>query len=295
MATTVTQLVEETKRLLYGAGRMTLNRTAGAVGSADTTVTCEFDLNDAARNSFISIDDEIMYVLSANVSAKQLTVIRGYLGTTAATHALGALIEVNARFPRVYIKRALQQEIDSWGTRLYKVTASNISFDSTTRIYDLGISNFIAIIDARVSPYPGRTTRSNPYRWTVLRDQDTTVFPSGSAFEFLGDTPPTGVVRIKAAQKFDVSTWADNTDVEATIGLTTAMCAIPPVGAAWRLMSAKEIGRTNLQAQPEPRRAEESPAGHAASVAAQLKKLRDDLIDEERWTLMNRYPLKGVA
>jgi hypothetical protein len=101
-------------------------------------------------------------------------------------------------------------------------------------------------------------------------------------------------MRIKAAVEFDVSSWSDTTDVEV-LGLTTSMASIPPVGAAWRLMSAKEVGRTNLTAQPEPRKAEEVPAGHMASVAQQLKKLRDDLIDEERWTLMNRYPLKGVA
>lgn len=295
MATTVAQLVEETRRLLYGSARMSLNRVpTGGILAGATTLTFELDLLDIVRGSLISIDDEIMWVVSATPAAKTAVVVRGYLGTTDANHAAGALVEVNPRFPRVYIKRALQQEIDSWGTRLFKVTPSNISFSSSSRIYDLGVSNFINIVGVTLSPYPGRSSRSNAQRWTVLRDMDTTDFPSGSAIELLGDFPITGTMRVRVAQEFDVSTWTDSTDVEA-LGLTPAMCAIPPVGAAWRLMSSKEVGRTNLTAQPEPRKAEEVPAGHMASVAAQLKKLRDDLIDEERWTLMNRYPLKGVA
>lgn len=295
MVTTVSQLIEETRRLIYGSQRMSQNRLAGTgMTNSTPTLTLEFDVQDAVRGSILAIDDELMWVITSDPSSKLVTVMRGHLGTTAATHAVGAIIEVNPRFPRIYIKRTLQQEIDSWGTRLYKVTTQNIPFSSASRIYDLGISNFISVLDVKLSAYPGRTTRSSPYRWTVLRDMDTVEFASGSAFEFLGDYPTTGTVRIKVAQKFDVSSWTDATDVE-TLGIATSMLDIPPIGAAWRLMSAKEIGRTNMQAQPEPRRSEEVPAGHIASVAAQLKKLRDDRIDEERWTLMQRYPLKGVA
>lgn len=298
MVTTVAQLVEETRRLLYGTSRLSLNRvpaSGGGILAGDTQLTFEFDLQDITRGALISVDDELMWVISSNPPLKQATVVRGYLGTTAVGHTAGSLVEVNPRFPRTYIKRALQQEIDSWGPQLFKVVAANISFSSTTRIYDLGTSNFINVIDVKLSAYKGRTTRSNPYRWSILRDMDTTEFASGTAIELLGNYPPTGTMRIKYSVEFDVyTTWTDTTDVEA-LGLSTSMCAIPPYGAAWRLMSAKEVGRTNLTAQPEPRKAEEVPAGHLASVAAQLKKLRDDLIEEERWTLMNRYPLRGVA
>lgn len=295
MVTTVSQLIEETRRLVYGTSRMSLNRIASTgILAGDVTMTLEFDLKDAVRGALLSIDDEIMWVIDATPAAKSVTMIRGYLGTTPATHALGAIVEVNPRFPRTYIKRALQQEIDSWGTRLFKVASSNISFSSTTRIYDLGVSSFINVLNVQLSAYTGRTTRPTSYRWQILRDMDPVDFASGSAIELLGDYPTTGTMRIKAAQEFDVTVWADATDVEA-LGLTTSMTDIPPFGAAWRLMSTKEIGRTNLTAQPEPRKAEESPAGHMASVAAQLKKLRDDRMDEERWTLIQRYPLKGVA
>ena len=294
MATTVATLIEETRRLVYGSSRLTLNRLAAGISASDTTLTLELDVKDATQGALIAIDDELMWVLTSTAASKQITVIRAWLGTTAATHSLAAVIEVNPRFPRVYIKRALQQEVDSWGTRLFKVQNSNIAFTSTTRTYDLAITNFINIIDVRFSPYRGLTTRSNPYRWAILRDMDTADFASGNAIEFLANMPTSGTARIKASVKFDVTTWNDATDVEG-LGLTTSMCDIPTFGAAWRLMSAKEVGRTNLTAQPEPRKAEEVPAGHIASVGAQLKKLRDDRIEEERWTLQQRYPLKGVA
>lgn len=295
MPTLVSDLIEDTKRLLYGAGRLYLNRVASpGIDNSQTTITLEFDLNEVTKGSLISIDDEIMYVFSATAASRQAVVTRGFLGTVAATHATAAFVEVNPRFPRQYIKEALQREIDSWGSRLFKVTTNSIAFSNVSRIYDLGISNFIRVIDIRLSAYTGRTTRSEAYRWSVNRDEDTSLFPSGTAIELLGTFPTSGTMRVRVAQKFDVSTWTDATDVE-TLGLTTSMTDIPPMGAAWRLMSTKEIQRTNLTAQPEPRLASEVPAGHIASVGAQLKKLRDDRIEEERWTLSERYPVRGVA
>lgn len=295
MPTLVSTLIEDTKRLLYGAGRLSLNRIPSpGIDNSQTTVAMEFELLDIVRGSLISIDDEIMYVISAMPSSKQAVVMRGFLGTTAATHATAAFVEVNARFPRQYIKRALQREVDSWGGRLFKVTTQPIDFTSTTRIYDLGVSNFINVLSIQLSAYSGRTTRSAAYRWQVLRDEDTSLFPSGTAIELLGGYPQNGTMRVKLSQKFDVTTWDDATDVES-LGLASSMVDIPPIGAAWRLMSTKEIQRTNLTAQPEPRLASEVPAGHIASVGAQLKKLRDDRIEEERWTLQERYPVRGVA
>lgn len=295
MPTLVSDLIEDTKRLLYGAGRLLLNRVPSpGIGISDSTITTEFDLNDITRGSLVSIDDEIMYVMSATAASKQAVVIRGFLGTAAAVHATGAFIEVNPRFPRQYIKEALQREIDSWGSRLYKVTTQPIAFSTMTRIYDLGVTNFINVIGIQLSAYTGRTSRSRAYRWQVLRDEDTSLYASGTAIELLGEFPTSGTMRVKLSQKFDVSTWTDATDVES-LGLASSMVDIPPIGAAWRLMSTKEIQRTNLTAQPEPRLAAEVPAGHTASVGAQLKKLRDDRIEEERWTLQERYPARGVA
>lgn len=292
--TTVLDLIQDTRRLVYGAGRRPLNVLNGTITDSATTLTLEYDLEGAVKGSFISIDDELFYIVSAIPSSKTLTVVRGHLGTIPIGHNDGAQVEINPRFPKVYIKRALQQEVNSWGTRLYKITSVNIGFSNSSRIYDLGISDFISVVDVRLSPYTGRTTRSNAYRWTVLRDLDEADFASSAAIQFLGTYPTTGTARVKLAQEFDVSVWEDETVVE-DLGLSTSMLDIPPIGAAWRLMSAKEVGRTDMTSQPEPRRSEEVPAGHIASVAAQLKKLRDDRIEEERWTLMNRYPLRGVA
>lgn len=291
---TVSDLVEETRRLIYGTTRSALNRLAAGITDTDTTLTLEFDVQGAVRGSLIDIDDELIWVIDSNASTKQLTIIRGYLGTIPTAHDAAAIVDVNPRFPRSYIKRSLQQEIASWGSKLFKVSPINISISQTTRIYDLGVEDYLSVLDVRLSPYSGRTTRSNAYRWTVLRELDTADFASGSAIQLLGSYPTSGVARVKIAQRFDVSEWENDTSI-GDIGLTSSMEDIPPIGAAWRLMSAKEVGRTDMTSQPEPRKSEEVPAGHIASVAAQLKKLRDDRIEEERWTLMQRYPLRGVA
>ena len=120
-------------------------------------------------------------------------------------------------------------------------------------------------------------------------------FSSGTALQLLGNYPSTGTLRVRVAQAFDVSNWNDNLDVVSEVGLTTSMLDIAPLGAAWRLMSAREVQRTSPNAQPEPRRAEETPAGHMQSTAQQLKQLRDIRMSEESIRLQEMYPVRGVA
>lgn len=290
--TTVADLIEETKRVLYGAVRQPLNRLASAVNTTDLTWTLEFDLKGAVEETVLSIDDEMVYVFSRNQPGKTVTVHRGYLGTTPAAHSVGDLVEVNPRFPRYQIKNALRQEIDSWAPKLYRVTPFNLTSNGSTRSFDVPYDDVLHLVDVR-SSITGSTTHPRLLRTDLVRDLDINDFASGTALLVLGNLPGSAVYRARVARPFDLSTWDDDTDLEEDLGIASYMMAIPPIGAAWRIMSSREIPRTNTGAQPEPRRAEENPPGHINAIANGLKTLRDVQISEAMVRLGAQYPVTG--
>lgn len=290
MATLVEEVIEDVRRHVYGSSRVELNKLADAVDAVNDTMTFEYDLEGIVRGNYIAIDDEIIYIVNTVRASKTATVVRGYLGSTPASHTEGALVEVNPRFPRDFIKKALQRELNSYAPRLFRVTAHDISHGGTTTEYDMPTSDFIHVIDIRRKS-TGVNGRPILRGWDVARDQDAGIFSSGIALLVPHGTP-SGVLRVRIARSFDASNLADDTDLVADIGMPYTSVDIPAYGTAWRLLSTREIGRTSMQAQPEPRHAEEVPPGHISSVVTQLKNLRDHRLAEEAFLLREKYPLR---
>lgn len=289
MPTTVAEVIEDTRRHLYGASRVELNKLDGNITDVASTLILEFDLKAAVRGSYICIDDEIMYVFDATIATKTLTVQRGYLGTIPAAHLDNALVEVNSRFPREFIKEALKREINSYGPRLFRVTAHDITITTNTLSYDMPTSDYFQVIDVR-GKFTAETRRPLYNGFSVARDMPVADFPSGSALLLDYETSVGSTLRVRLARPFNTSEFLDTTDLEATVGMAGTMVDIPSLGAAWRLLATREIPRTNMAAQPEPRHHEEVPPGHIASVAQQLKRIRDERISEEQFLLREKYP-----
>lgn len=295
--TTVAELIEETTNHLYGTHRSLLNVLDGAVSDTTTTTfTMEDSVDPIAVGAFLSVDDELVYVRSKNAATKQVTVLRGQRGSTAATHADGALVEVNPRFPRFRVRRALQDEIRSWPDSVFRVAAVNLDTSDGVSGYNLaGVSSdFYAVLDVQLGPRSAsdRVDVTHP-SFYVVRDADTAIFASGAGIVVTGVLPTEARdLRVVVARPFDVSTFTDATSLENTVGLDAAQVDIPPLGAAWRLMAARDVKRSFGEGQGEPRRAEEIPPGFAASTATFLKRTRDARLSEEAIRLRGKWPLR---
>lgn len=297
---TVADAIEETRGHLAGDGRVKLNRLSGAITSGATTLTCEFDI-DFGAGTYLTINDEIFYVWSVDTSTKIATVQRGVLGTDAAAHADDDLIEVNPRFPRPIIKRALRDEIASWGEELFQVATIELSVNdlstSRTGAISQGVNANIGTtwyfgLDLRHSPEPGGTTWPRVRNWELVRNADTDDFANGNAL-FIYEQVPTGTVQLVYATPMDVSTFADATVLTSGIGLATTMVDIPALGAAWRLLSPREVARTDMRAKGISRHSSEVPAGHMSGVADSIRRLRNARISEEATRLRAKYPWRS--
>jgi hypothetical protein len=302
-AITLSDLVEETKRHLFSMERVELNRLTSTINSSVTALACDFNLNSISRGSYIEVDDELLYVWTVSLPTSVTVMQRAMLGTTAASHTSGALITVNPKFPQFAIKKALQEEIRSWGPDLYQLVSATIPMSASRRGYELtdaAFGNFYQVVEVRRSNVtvahetdPKSWPRINNYR--LLRNAPTSDFPSGNAIILPDEyNTPLPSLHVTVSAPFDVNTsFTNTTDMLDSVGLAESMVDVAPLGAAWRLMMTREVRRTELDVGTDPASAKDIPAGYLSQTAGRLKALRDDRISSEAKKLQARLPSGG--
>lgn len=298
MATAGT-LIDETLNLLYSGTREQLNTLASAVSdTTSTSLTFTYDLRGIQTGSLISVDLEVMYVVATSGSAA--TVIRGYAGSTAATHLSGATVTVNPKFSRYRVLQELNHELGSLSSPekgLFAPKTVDLTYQSTFQGYDLtGVTSLEKILAVRAQ-------RNGADRgWDTLgrdqielqRDHDTDNFASGFSLQLLRGDPGRTVQVVYAAGFGSLS--AESTDPNAAaVGLPSSANDIPPLGAALRLAYPREVSRNFHETQGEPRRGEEVPPGANVNAGVGIARLYEQRVKEEASRLARRYPLRRYA
>lgn len=290
MSDTVRELIAETQQMLRGMSRTTRNRLTNARDADDTDFTLDFTFEQSiAADTFLVVDDEILYVWSVNSSSMTVVVERGAEGTTAAAHDAGATVYVNPRFARPSIRRALKEEIASWPRNVYRILQTQLAIPATGYAVDLGLAatDFIDVLEVRRVPTAGDPWRS--VKFDLARDQTAADFASGHAL-FISELGLQGAtVNVVYSAPFDLTTFDDTTNLVSTVGLSSRMTDIPPMGAAWRLLSGQEALRTAMEARGQHRPAEDVPAGATLRAAAGFKSFRDLRLQEEAGDLLARH------
>ena len=290
--TTANDLVEETRRLLMSGQRDPMNKLAAAPDADDTTFTFTYDLNQIQAGAYVAVGLEIVYVWSADPTAKTATVERGVLGSTAASHASGDLAYANPRFPTFSIFQALNSDLDDLcapNNGLYATSTADITFDASVGGFDLGTSSFIDVVAVQAN-YPGTREWDDVKQWRVQRKTDTDDFASGTSLELYGGMVPGYTVRVVYSVPFTHFTDL-TTNVTAT-NLPTTAYDLPPLGAAMKLAGVREVQRNFTDVQADPRRSTE--VGTNAQVAGMqaMARLRQQRIKAEATRLQSAYPYR---
>lgn len=284
------QLVEDARAHLQAYSRDELNRTTADPGAAGTTLAVEFAVGGIQRGVILAVDLELMYVWS--VTALNVTVQRGVLGSTATTHAVGSLVYVNPRFPAFRIFSEINNEIRSYSSPahgLFRISTVDLT-GSITEGYDLtGVTSLIDILEVRYQDYGAEARWPLIRQWSLARNMPTASFASGFAL-MVDDAPAIGrTIRVRYKAAYTAFT-ALSQDLTTQTGMHDEASDIPPLGAAARLLAAREARRASYDAQPESRRAEDVPPGTNRQAAAGLLALRDMRLREEAARLSSQYP-----
>ena len=136
--TTVLQMVNRVRRQLDSGHRNEYNRLGAAINSSTQSVVLEFTPNaNVEVGDIFNVDLEVMRVVAYNSGTRTATVVRGYLDSTAASHADEAELLINPRFSMLDAFTALVDEINSWGPQLYRVVSDEFTVAAGTDVLEL--------------------------------------------------------------------------------------------------------------------------------------------------------------
>lgn len=267
------------------------------VDADDTTVALTYSVKGAQEGSRLAVDFEDCYVVASDPTAKTATVIRGQFGTSGAAHTAGATIWVNPKFSRAQILRAVNDELRSLSAAgLYQMATLDLTFLPTVMGYDFTGVTPDDVLDVYevLADYPGPTTAWVPLtHYRVIRDAPSGDFPSGMGIVLNEGGHPGFTVRVTYKTRFTAMTSSQGASEVATVsGLDSEAHDLLAIGAAIRLVSGAEVRRSQLNAQPDTRRAEEVPPGATLQSVRGLMALREQRLAEEKARLARRYPVR---
>lgn len=272
--------------------------TLSSGGLSDTTgVLVDFALPGllvpgVVAGATIEVGTELMYVFSVT-EAGQATVMRGYRGSTAQTHAGGALVTVNPKFPAYQILDALNHEladISSPQNNLFQMKTVDFTFNAAQDGYNLPdvTDDILSIYQVSYSDPGSEASEPTISSYTLRRDRDTDTFASGYALVLHGDAWPGQTVRVMYKTGFTSVT--DASTALSTVGLHLGAYDLPVIGAALRMMASRPIRREFLDEQGSSRRSEEVPPGAVSASMRDLRALRTERMNAEATRLAGQYP-----
>ncbi len=296
MTTTVQDLVQETKRNLYAGARDAMNKLSGALGTGDTTVTFTYDLGAIQAGAYVSIGLEILYVWAVqNVSTKVVTVERAVLGSTAATHADGAVCTVNPRFPDFSILDALNNsltDLSAPNNGLFAENEVTLTYNPAVMGYDLtSATDVLEVLEVKYDLTGPEREWPLIRRFDLKRNSDTGDFPSGFSLVLYESAQSGRDIRVSYASRYTAFSTTLTTAISDS-GLQATANDLPPLGAAIGLQSMREGQRNFNESQPDTRRASEVPPGAQLAGVRVMSAQYQERVMAERSRLRKRWPYR---
>ena len=289
--TTAGNLVDRTVQHLLAGTVEERNKIASSLDASTTTIVCTYPLGSLREHTVFQIGSELMYVWDSNTSTKTLTVERGFGGTTATTHASGAVVTVSPKFPRWMVLQALNDELADLSSPmngLFQMKTVDLSYNGSDRMVNLaGITTMIDLYDVRWRYLSDDYPVVRNYR--LMRNMPTSDFGTGLALVLDEDVMSS---TIRVIYKDAYTPFASEASTLASTGAGSELADLLVLGAQIRLIAGREIKRNFIESQGDTRRSDEVPAGAMNASVTNLLRLRRDRIQAEAARLNRQYPTR---
>jgi len=269
------------------------NKLSSPYTAGSGTLTFSYVPDGVRQGARLSIDRNTFYVWSVN--GQVATVSGGEDGSTDVNAATGSLVRVAPRFTDDEIWKALGADLgdlSSPSNALFGIGTIDLTYNPIVNGYDLGpvSDNFLSVYEVKyLTPGPQMDNpRIHTNGWRLNRNAITTQFASGMSIQLFEPAYPGYNIRIVYRSMFSMPTTT-YANVGST-GLLSSAFDLPPLGAAIRLMSGREIKRNFTEAQGDTRRASEVPPGAIMQSSRNLQILRGQRISAEAARLDALYP-----
>ena len=267
MATTLDTLVQRTRRFLRDYP-FPADATTASLSSSVTTVPVG-DGTQFVKNSVIEIDYET-FLVSASPSGNNLTVRRGWAGSTAASHGTSSSVLIKPAFFSVEIIDALNAAKDEMYPYVYlPVNDTSLTPNSTT--YEFTVPNMPGTYGGDTIPIPFISEIQIKYTGDVAYRpvRDWTVKRASTPLIVFRRAPLGGTLRVRGFGPFpDLTLSADTVH---TLFPKNAERVLP-LGAAVSLLGSGEAGRSRFDTGARDDREAANRQGGAISLANQLER-----------------------
>jgi hypothetical protein len=291
---TFNEMVNEVKTNLQGytLKQDRLTYLNAAINSVATSMIVGSSSNLAKGP--IEIDDEIIWIDNFNTATNTLNVApgfgRGYQGTTPTSHSQYAQVTLSPSFPRVSIKKAINDTINSLYPKLWAVDSYTFTFNASQTTYalpdDLEQILFIS----------WQTTGSSKEwlpvnRWRADGMANISTFNSTNTINIYENIQPGRTVQVYYTTTPD--TLDNNSDDFADVtGLPQSSQDVVTLGAAYKLLSFVDSGRISLTSAESDLADSKIPSGAGANNSRYIYALYQQRLNEEALKLQDKFPIR---
>jgi len=293
---TLNEMVDTVKSNLIGytLRQDRLTYVTNPAGLTTTTTAIKVGSSDNLAKGTIEIDDELVWVDNFDKQNNTLNAApgfgRGYMGTTPAPHALNAMVTLAPSFPRVSIKKAINDTIRSFYPKLFAVGTVSFTFNAAQVTYPLPD-------DAREVLYMSWQTTGSSKEWIPVKRwrfdplSNTPTFNTQKTVNLYENIQPGRTVKVWYAMIPD--TMDANTDdfVDVT-GLPESCQDVVVYGAIYRMLSFLDTGRINLSSAEADLNDSKIPSGAGVAASKYIFALYQQRLQEESLKLSDQFPIR---
>ena len=305
MTTTLSDMINEVSMNLSGytltQDRSTYLRTAvtGTTSSSASPTTLSLGSTENVGKGIVEIDEELLWIDTYDRVGNTATVSpygRGYLGTTAATHAVDAKVTISPTFPKFSIKRAINDTIKSLSGQLFAADSTTITYSSAVSTYRLpatgtitgGIRNILSVAYESVGP----SKEWIPIRsWRFDSNANSTAFDSEQTISIYDMITSGRTIQIVYSK--DPTAFTANSEVFTTqTGLPESCRDLVVTGSIYRLLANLDPARAAMVSAQADETDSKRPYGSSQSLTRQIYALYTQRLAEEVKSQQNKHPIR---
>ena len=270
-------------RITYLDSAITSTATAMVIGSSSNLA-----------KGIIEIDDELIWIDNFAQASSTLNAApgfgRGYQNTPASPHAQYAQITLTPTFPRVMIKKAINDVINSLYPKLWAVASTTFTFNASQTTYALPD-------DLESILYMSWQTTGSSQEWLPINrwraDQMANVatFNTQNTVNLYENIQPGRTVQVWYTTT--ANTLDNNTDDFADVtGLPASSVEVVTLGACYKLLSYVDAGRINLSSAEADLNDTKLPSTAGVASSRYIFALYQQRLSEEALKLQDKYPIR---
>jgi hypothetical protein len=297
---TLEQMIDEVRTNLqgYSLRQDRITYVNNSTGITTTSLEIQVGSSDNLAKGLIEIDDELIWIDSFNKSTNTLNVMggasnpigRGFQGTTASPHARYAQVTLAPTFPRVSIKKAINDTINSFYPKLWAVSSTTFTFNASQTTY--------AMPDdcEQILYMSWQTTGSSQEwlpinRWRIDPMANAATFSSNVTVNIYENIQPGRTVQVWYTTEPNTLD-ATTDDYEDVSGLPASSYDVTILGACYKLLSFIDTGRINLSSAEADLNDTKNPYNSGATASRYVFALFQQRLNEEALKLQDKFPIR---